>query len=183
MVDYIGIVIRKDSNRYAQVVTDRKGSCGGCQSTTHACLSCQASAKIESRVSNPLGAEPGDLVKVRLSTSGLLAGAAILYLLPVLGLLLGASTGVGVARGHGLSEMSASIGGAAAGLCIGYLAAIGLERSPRIRRRIMPTITAILAPKVGLPEAEKASCCGQHGCPHKNKAGETDISSCDVCFI
>ena len=160
MAEHIGIVIKKESDRYAQVVTDRKGACGGCQSTPHGCRSCLASAKMESRVANPLGAQPGDLVRVHLSSSGLFTGAAILYLLPILGLLLGAFIGVWASTAYGVSESFGSIGGAAAGLGIGYVAVIGLDRSPRIRRRIMPTITAILTPKVGIPKIEKASCCG-----------------------
>jgi hypothetical protein len=37
---------------------------------------------------------------------------------------------------------------------------IGLDRSPSIRRRIMPTITAIMSPKTGIPKTEKTSCRG-----------------------
>jgi sigma-E factor negative regulatory protein RseC len=116
---------------------------------------------MESRVANPLGAEPGDLVKVQLPSSDLFTGAAIIYLLPILGLLLGAFAGVWASTTYGVTESFGSIGGAAAGLGIGYGAVISLDRSPRIRRRIMPTITAILKPKVGgIPKTEKASCCG-----------------------
>jgi sigma-E factor negative regulatory protein RseC len=136
---------------------DRKGACGGCRSTPHGCQNCLASAKMESRVANPLRAQPGDLVKVFLSSSNLYTGAAILYLLPILGLLLGAFIGIWASTSLGLSKSLGSIGGAAAGLGIGYVAVIGLDRSPRIRRRILPTITAVLTPKVGLPETEKAS--------------------------
>jgi hypothetical protein len=82
----------------------------------------------------------------------LVSGAAILYLLPILGLMLGAFMGIWASTALGLSESLGSIVGAAAGLCIGYVAVIGWDRSPRIRRRIMPTITAILTPKVDLPE-------------------------------
>ena len=160
MAEHIGIVIKTEPNNFAQVLTDRKGACGGCQSTPHGCRSCLASVKMESRVANPLGAEPGDLVKVFLSSSNLYTGAAILYLLPILGLLLGAFIGIWASTALGLSKSFGSIGGAAAGLGLGYVAVIGLDRSPRIRRRIMPTITAILTPKVGLPEIKKASCGG-----------------------
>ena len=159
MAEHIGIVMKRESNRYAQVVTDRKDACGGCQSTPHGCRSCLASAKMESRVANPLGAQPGDLVKVYLSSSGLFTGAAILYLLPIFGLLLGAFLGVWASAAYGMAESFGSIGGAAAGLGIGYAAVIGLDRSPSIRQRIMPTITAISTPKVGIPKIEKASCC------------------------
>ena len=34
MAENIGIVIKTESGTYAQVVTDRKSACGGCQSTS-----------------------------------------------------------------------------------------------------------------------------------------------------
>lgn len=159
MADHIGIVLKNESGRYARVVADRQVACGGCQSTPHGCRSCLASAKIESRVANPLGARPGDLVKVHLSSKNLFAGAAILFLLPVTGLLIGAITGALAAVGYGLSDVIGSIAGAAAGLTIGYLVVIGLERSPKMRERIMPTITAVLTSGAEAPENKKASCC------------------------
>lgn len=149
MAEHIGMVIKTESSNYAQVVTDRKGACGGCQSSPGGCRSCLTGAKMESRVANPVGAEPGDLVKVHLSSANLFTGAAILYLLPVLGLLLGAFSGLWASRAFGLTEISGSIGGALAGLGIGYAAVIILDRSPSIRRRIIPTITVIVTPKVG----------------------------------
>jgi len=160
MADHIGFVIKNDSGKYAQVITNRKSACGGCQSSPHSCGSCLTNSKMESRVANPLGAEPGDLVEVRLSSGNLFAGAAILYLLPILVLMLGAFLGTWASTLFGVTEISGSIGGAVTGLVIGYTAVIGFDRSQRIRRRIMPTITAILTPKVDLPKTEKASCCG-----------------------
>ena len=160
MAEHIGIVVKTESSDFAQVVTDRKGACGGCQSNPDGCRSCLASAKMESCVVNPVGAEPGDLVKVHLSSANLFTGAAILYLLPIFGLLLGAFTGVWASQWYGIAEIIGSIGGAIAGLGIGYAAVIVLDRNPRIRRRITPTITTILTRKVGLPNVKKAPCCG-----------------------
>ena len=152
MAEHIGIVIKKESNRYAQVVTDRKGACGGCESTPHGCHSCLANGKMESRVANPVGAEPGDVVKIRLSSGNLYTGAAVLYLLPILGLVLGAFTGVWASTAYDLTEIFGSMAGAAAGLGIGLAAVIVLDRSPRFRSRIMPTITAVVKPKGGIPK-------------------------------
>lgn len=160
MGEHIGIVIKTESGTYAQVVTDRKGACGGCQSTPGGCRSCLVSAKMVSRVANPVGAKAGDLVKIHLSSANLLTGAAILYLLPILGLMIGAFTGAWVSTVFGLAEIFGSIGGAITGLVVGYSAVITLDRSPSLRRRIMPTITNIVAPNVGIPDVEKASCCG-----------------------
>jgi sigma-E factor negative regulatory protein RseC len=160
MAQHIGIVIKTEPGNYAQVVADRKSSCGGCQSNPDGCLSCLTSAKIESRVANPVNAEAGDLVKIRLSSTNLLTGAAILYLLPIIGMLLGAFAGVLVSTAFGLTQIIGSIGGAITGLIVGYAAVITLDRNPSIRRRMMPTITTIVAHNVSTPYVKKAPCCG-----------------------
>jgi sigma-E factor negative regulatory protein RseC len=160
MAQHIGIVIKTEPGNYAQVVADRKSSCGGCQSNPDGCLSCLTSAKIESRVANPVNAHAGDLVKIRLSSTNLLTGAAILYLLPIIGMLLGAFAGVLVSTAFGLTQIIGSIGGAITGLIVGYAAVITLDRNPSIRRRMMPTITNIVAHNVSTPYVKKASCCG-----------------------
>ena len=83
MAENIGIVIKAEPGQLAQVAIDRRGACGGCEPSGGGCRSCLASAKMESRVANPLGAEPGDLVKVFLSPSNLYRSAkkqrSILY--------------------------------------------------------------------------------------------------------
>lgn len=155
MAEHIGIVIKQSSDRYAQVVADRKGACGGCHSSPSGCRSCLSSAKMESRVANPLGARPGDLVKVHLSSGNLYAGAAILYLIPIFGLLVGAFLGAAMAA-------LGPVAGAAIGLAIGFTGVIILDRTALIRRRITPTITDILKPNVGVPDND-APCCGAHG--------------------
>lgn len=156
MAEHIGIVIKSESGNYAHVLADRKGACGGCQSTPSGCRSCLTSAKMETRVSNPVSAKAGDLVKIRLSSTNLLVGAAILYLLPILGLLIGAFVGVWTSTVFGLTEIIGSIGGATIGLFVGYVAVVSLDRRTSIRRRITPTITAIVAPNVGIPDLKKA---------------------------
>jgi sigma-E factor negative regulatory protein RseC len=160
MAEHMGIVIKTESVKYAQVVTDRKGACGGCQSSTGGCRGCLVSAKIESRVANPVRAGVGDLVKVHLSSANLFTATAILYLLPILGLMVGAFSGVWVSERFGLTEAFGSIGGAITGLVVGFITVIVLDRSPSIRRKIMPTITHIVSPNIGTPDAKRTSCCG-----------------------
>jgi sigma-E factor negative regulatory protein RseC len=114
---------------------------------------------MESRVANPLGAGPGDLVKLTLSSAHLFTGAAILYLLPVLGVLMGAFSGAWASTAVGLAEVGGAIGGAMVGLGVGYAVVIVLDRSPWLRRRITPTITSVVTPGDGPRVAPKASCC------------------------
>ncbi len=160
MAKQIGIVLEAESGNRTRVVTECKSACGGCQPSPGGCRGCLASAKITSSVSNPVGAKVGDLVEIHLSTGSLLTGTAILYILPVMGLLAGAFSGAWASDPLGFTEIFGSIGGALIGLVGGYIAVIALDRNPVIRRRIMPTITSVLEPEAGFPGAEKASCCG-----------------------
>ena len=93
MAEHLGIVVETISADEASVTVDRKDACGGCESSASGCKTCLAGAKLEGRVTNRVGAKPGDLVKVHLASDNLFIGAAILYLLPVVALLCGAFVG------------------------------------------------------------------------------------------
>jgi sigma-E factor negative regulatory protein RseC len=160
MAENIGIVIKTEANDFAQVLLDRKSGCGGCQTTGSGCHSCLAGAdKIQSRVVNAIGADIGDVVKVHLSFGSLSAGAAILYLLPVFGMLCGAFTGPWLANLLNIAEMPGSIFGAIFGLVFGFIIVILIDHSPQMRKKITPTITEIVTRGMGVPGVNKASCC------------------------
>ena len=114
---------------------------------------------MERHVANPVGAKPGDLVKIHLSTENLYLGAAILYLIPIIGLLIGAFIGAWASTVYALTGAVVIIGSAAAGLAIGFVVVIVLDRTAGIRRRIMPTITSVLTSSGDMPDNKGASCC------------------------
>lgn len=72
---------------YAEISVPRKSACG------HDCEECagcgMTGAAIHARARNDAGAQPGDKVVVESSTKKLLGVAALVYLLPVVGFLLG----------------------------------------------------------------------------------------------
>jgi sigma-E factor negative regulatory protein RseC len=159
MPENVGIVIKTEPNGTAQVLLDRKSACGGCQSVGSGCHSCLASAnKMQSRVINVVGANIGDVVKIKLSFGSLSAGAAILYLLPVIGMLCGAFTGPWLTELLNISEMLGSILGAMGGLVFGFIIVILIDRSPGMRRKITPVITDIVKPYIGMSATNKAYC-------------------------
>jgi len=149
MAEHIGIVTNTSFNGYAQVIADRKGACGGCQPTSTGCRSCLVGAKMTSIAANPVNANTGDLVKIQLSSASLLTGAAILYLLPIFGLLLGAFGGLWLETAVSLPDMVGSIGGTITGLGIGFGIAVAFDRSLKFRDTITPTITEIVVPTNG----------------------------------
>lgn len=159
MAEQIGIVRENHSDGWAIVMTDRKGACGGCHTTgSDACRSCLTASKMESRVANPVNARTGDMVKIRLRTSELLKGAFIFYLMPVLLLLCGAFAGVGLAQAMGWNETAAAVSVGGAGLAAGVVLAVMLDRTRYVRRRMMPTITAVVS-ATGRSARRPPSCC------------------------
>ncbi|MCG6911672.1 MAG: SoxR reducing system RseC family protein [Deltaproteobacteria bacterium] len=160
MPENIGIVIKTEPNEYAQVLLDRKNACGGCESSGTECHSCLAGAKkIQSRAVNRVGAKVGDVVKLQLSFGILSAGAAILYLLPIVAMLCGAFAGHWLAEWSNMAEVTASILGAVCGLVFGFVIVIFIDRSPGMRNKITPTITEIVTPDIRMTGVNKASCC------------------------
>jgi sigma-E factor negative regulatory protein RseC len=159
MAENIGTIIKTEPKGYAQVLLYRKSACGGCQSTGSGCQSCLANTnKMQSRVVNAVGANVGDVVKIQLSFGSLSAGAAILYLLPIIVMLCGAFAGSWLVTWLDINSMLGSIIGALCGLVVGFTVVSFIDRSPGMRKRITPIITEIVTPMIGIPTTYKTSC-------------------------
>jgi len=159
MAEQIGIVIENEANGMARVVTDRKGACGGCHSGASKCRSCLTSAKLESHVVNPINAGVGDVVKITISQANLFKGAAIMYLLPIATLILGAVGGVWLGGTSGWGDSGSVLGGLA-GLVFGFWAVTRLGRSRRLSRQMTPTISEIVTASGTPMQKLHPSCCG-----------------------
>ncbi len=159
MAEQIGIVIADERNGRVRVVTDRKGACGGCQSVPGKCQSCLTSAKLESHAINPISAVVGDVVKISISPANLFKGAAIMYLLPILMLLLGAAGGLWVGKASGWEEIGSVLGGLA-GLVAGFWAVTFLGRGRKLKRQMTPTITSVIGAADNRARPIQKTCCG-----------------------
>ena len=76
--------IREDG--WAKVVTERRDACGDC-AASHCCASLGSGSEMVTKALNRAGAGVGDLVSISLSSVTVVKGAAILYLIPVVGLM------------------------------------------------------------------------------------------------
>ena len=163
MAEQIGIVTQIDADGWARVLTDRKGGCGGCSSDHGGgCHTCLAGSKFECRVVNSAGAKPGDLVRISMRSRDLFKGAAVLYLLPVAALLIGAVAGGWMAGRIGWQITSGNVLGAVIGVAAAVLLLVAVDRSPRARSRLTPTMVEVLsAGKSSSPApAVHHGCCG-----------------------
>jgi len=115
-----GLVVKTSTDGWAEVVTDKLDACAECTSS-RSCHSDCKSARVRTRVYNSAGAHEGDTVVIYISPSSVLKSAAILYLIPVAFLLIGALLGSSVAVRLGMEESGSALLFGLTGLTIGFL--------------------------------------------------------------
>lgn len=119
-------------NGTALVVHVRESACSG---DCHKCSGCGAAKEaVLITADNPLGARPGDLVKVVSQTGPVLKGAVVLYLVPLALFFLG----------YFLGDLGGGYGPAAGGLgfALGVAGVVVYDRKVVARQNIGYTITA-----------------------------------------
>lgn len=135
-----GIVVRRDaSGTWVRPV--RGESCAGC-SSRGACHSLGGGREEdEVAVLNPVGAQPGDAVILKLETPALLKATFVIYLFPILMLLLGAGIGEWIAKAAAIDSplpaAAAGFGALAVGLLVMKAVAVRLAAKPAYRPRIV----------------------------------------------
>ena len=122
-----GIVISIGKDGWAEVVTDKLDACADCVTARNCPTSCRRT-KVATRVFNKAGAREGDMVSVYLSAGSVLQSAALLYLIPVFSLIIGAFTGTGLSEQLEMNESTSALIFGLAGLFIGFLFLVALSR-------------------------------------------------------
>ena len=138
-----GHVITVGDDGWAQVVTSRRTECGDCNSS-HCCASLGSGSKMVVKALNRAGAGVGDLVFINLSSRTVLKIAAILYIIPVLGLLSGVWVGENIKQGLFSDQSNMTILLGFAGLILGFILIAIISRIMSADERLYPVITRIL---------------------------------------
>ena len=138
-----GRVIKTDKAGWATVVTERKDACHSCEASQfcHALTNCN---KLETKALNKAGAGVGDLVTIHLSSHMVLKGALVLYLIPALGLLMGAVAGSGFSKQLAIGETGAALSFGIAGLILGFMITAMISKRMSAGNRLVPEITRIV---------------------------------------
>jgi positive regulator of sigma E activity len=100
-------------------------------------------------VQNDAHADPGDFVEITRKRNALLGSAALLHIVPVLCLLLGAFAGSALSAAWGIGESSAAALAGLAGLAVGLLAVAWFGRTEFARARLVPHIVGIIESAAG----------------------------------
>jgi sigma-E factor negative regulatory protein RseC len=95
-------------------------------------------------VYNSAGAHEGDTVAIYISSSSVLKNAAILYLVPVVFMLLGALTGSSVAARLGMDESGSALLFGLIGLAIGFLIVRTFSTQLKADSGLVPKIAQVI---------------------------------------
>ncbi|MBW2003313.1 MAG: SoxR reducing system RseC family protein [Deltaproteobacteria bacterium] len=166
-----GLVTSITEDGWAQVETDRNDACSHCGSCR---VSFGSNSEMIIKAINRAGAGVGDLVSIHLSSGTIVKSAAILYLIPVAGLISGASMGEGLSTRLAISPTSAIALSSLAGFILGFIITALISRWMSARRTLSPIITRIIrrgimapvsspTPSMKLPAAHAARAAGYSG--------------------
>jgi sigma-E factor negative regulatory protein RseC len=143
-----GMVLNTHSDGWAEVMVQSDSNCGSCESGCGCSVSAQR-PKVATRVLNRAGAQEGDMVDIRMDSGRMFKSFAILYLLPIAGLMVGAVVGAELDNLYSNSPISIAIFLGLAGLGLGFLVSILASRKMSLNSKFSPVITRI----IGIREA------------------------------
>lgn len=187
-----GLVAGVTNDGWAEVVADRKDACDHC-GAKRCCVSLGSGAEVVIKARNRAGAKEGDLVSIDLSSGAVLKGAAVIYLIPLAGLMLGVIIGTGLNQRLGISETIAAVVFGFAGLFLGFLITALSSRWMDVRGQLTPVITRVIRPRFQGPDYLTAvdpvcktvivSSQAAHSLTYKDKDYYFCRSSCRESFM
>ena len=145
-----GLVTSISEDGWAQVETDRNDACSHCDSCR---VSFGCNSEMTIKAINRAGAGAGDLVSIHLSSGTIMKSAAILYLIPVAGLISGAFLGDELSTRLAMSETSVIALLSLSGFTLGYIITAIISRWMAARRTLSPIITRIIRRGLITPES------------------------------
>ena len=138
-----GLIASIDDKGWAEVVTQRRDACGVC-GAGHCCMPFAGHSKMLVKALNRVGANRGDRVVIDLASGNVIQSAAILYVIPVVGLIIGAVVGSTLAPGWPFKGIDSNMFFTLLGLALGFLVTVLISRYLSKKRQFTPVITRIL---------------------------------------
>lgn len=143
MREHVGLVLNTFKDRRAEVATDRRNFCSGCQDTRN-CRACLTGARRVVTVQNSAGARQGDVVSLCFEDSGLWTRVLWLSIIPVLWLMAGAMIGSGLGGDWEIGETGGAILLGLSGFAIGFAMIAIVSNSLKLVLKIPPRIIRVI---------------------------------------
>lgn len=138
-----GIVVRLRNDGMADVMTEKKGGCESCGASP-SCHAFGTGNKMITRARNRIGARTGDQVSLSLNSGLFVKSAAVVYLLPIIGFIIGAAVGASLNQAIGIGERTGAVLFGLGGLGLGFLVTIMVSKWTGVRGILTPEIGKII---------------------------------------
>ena len=149
MATTIAFVTEIRNDGHAMVVAEKGQGCASCGAAVQ-CHGGRNANKEQARALNRIGARVGDRVTLSLASGTLLSRLAVIYLLPVVGMLAGAFGGM-----NGAGERGSILMGLI-GFVAGFAIALVISRIWSSRRPVLPEITRVINAASQIPYRKDA---------------------------
>ena len=143
MASTIAFVTETHADGHATVTAERGQGCGSCSAAAQ-CHGGSASRTHQTTALNQAGAKVGDRVMLTVASGTLLSRMAVLYLIPVAGMLIGAFSGTPATGGINAAGDSRSILLGLTGFAAGFALSVFISRIWSARRPVLPVISRIV---------------------------------------
>ena len=137
-----GIVKEVRGNK-ALVITNRQEMCAECVAKNF-CQMFGGGKEMLSETINPIGAKAGDMVKIGIPTGSVTKASLIVYMIPAMGFVGGASIGYLIGTFYGFDVNLATFIGSMVGLGVFMIAARFLNNVVSKKPSYQPEITKII---------------------------------------
>ncbi len=138
-------IVQEVRNKKALVLTDRKGMCAQCVAKDF-CHMFGGGKEMLSETINHIGANVGDMVKIGIPTGTVTKASLIVYMIPAIGFVGGASLGYFMGKLYSLDLNLSTLIGSIIGLGLLMIFARSLNNILSQRPSYQPEITKIINP-------------------------------------
>lgn len=138
-------VVEEVQGEKALIRTDRHSMCAQCVAKGY-CQMLGGGKEMLSEARNPIGAQPGDIVKVGIPEGTVAKASFIIYMVPAIGLVGGASLGYYAARLYSLDINGVTLIASLAGLGVAMIAVKLLSNTLKKKPSYQPEIIRIVSP-------------------------------------
>ena len=138
-------IVKEVRGEKALVITDRQEMCASCVSKNF-CHMLGGGKEVLSETINPVGAKTGDMVKIGIPDGAVTKASLIVYMIPAMGFVAGASIGYFIGKSYSLDLNLSTLVGSIIGLGLSMISARFLNNVLSKRPSYQPEITKIINP-------------------------------------
>ncbi len=138
--------VREVRGEKALVMTDRQSMCGQCMAKDY-CHMLGGGKEMIAEAFNPIGAKPGDTVKIGIPAGTVAKASFVVYMIPAIGIVGGAAVGYVAGKSSGVDFNLTTLVGCLAGLGISLIMVRLLSNILGERPSYQPEIIRIITPE------------------------------------